>query len=57
MREISTSQEMNRVSFSSDLPMDMAPDCPDSDSGIEMQDVGIGSRPALAKSKTIIDLW
>jgi hypothetical protein len=56
MKEISTRQEMNRVSFSSDLPMDMAPECPDSDSGIEMQDVGIGSQPALARSKTIIDL-
>jgi hypothetical protein len=35
--------EMNRVSFSSGLPVDMAPDCPDN--GIEMQD-----------SKIIIDL-
>jgi hypothetical protein len=54
MTESDTTNEMNGLSVSSDLPTDMAPDCPDS--GIEMQDVGIGSRPAFARSKTIIDL-
>ena len=43
MKEIRRMNEMNRVSFSSGLPVDMAPDCPDN--GIEMQD-----------SKIVIDL-
>ena len=43
IKESSAMNEMNRASFSSGLPVDMAPDCPDN--GIEMQD-----------SKIIIDL-
>jgi hypothetical protein len=54
IKETSAVNEMNTVSFSSGLPVDMAPDCPDN--GIEMQDVGIGTRPAQVKSKSIIDL-
>ena len=54
MKESDTTNEMNGLSLSSDLPTVMAPDCPDS--GLEMQDVGIGSRPVFARSKTIIDL-